>query len=76
MENILLSSIPNKFILRRIKWLSQKCNLIPYFIKMIESTGTSEIIIELFKYYYKFPIPFDNLGSLFNISVQTDDFKK
>jgi hypothetical protein len=49
------SNIPTKFKLKRIKYLSYKIDLVPYFKYMINSFNCEKIIYELHKYYYKVP---------------------
>ena len=46
------SKIPTKYILKRLKFLSQKTNLNKYFIFMTQKFKNIKIIIELHKYYY------------------------
>jgi hypothetical protein len=59
LESILSSQIPMKFKLKRIRILSENCNLIPYFDTMIQES-TLNVLQELFKYYYKSPLTIEN----------------
>ena len=52
LESILSSNIPDKFKLKRVRILSENCNLVPYFDTMIQEAQLT-ILQELFKYYYK-----------------------
>lgn len=65
LKQILTSSIPLKFKLKRIRILSENCNLIPYFNKMFDDVNP-EIFIELMKYYYKKPLTFQEIKLLFH----------
>lgn len=68
------SSVPTKYVLKRIKLLSTKVSLHPYFILMIHQFKDPKIIIELHKYYYVISHIFNNLVLLYNIlsSSQTN----
>jgi SAM-dependent methyltransferase len=63
---ILQSNIPQKYKLKRIKFLSQHCNLVPYFDKMISAYPSIDITIELFKHYYKTPMSYYIIEILVN----------
>ena len=52
LQALSISSIPPKYILKRIKLLSTKIFLYPYFNYMISIFNYSKIINELHKYYY------------------------
>ena len=58
LSNLLTSIIPTKYKLRKLKILSNNCNLNPYFNKMLYyDVGVFFTIKkELFKYYYHKPI--------------------
>lgn len=61
------STIPPKYKLKRIKILSQNCNLIPYFHKMIEGYPQVEVMKELFKHYYKTPLTYEMIENVIRI---------
>jgi SAM-dependent methyltransferase len=61
LRNILRSNIPDKFIMKRVRILSENCNLIPYFKSMI-TYSTFNILVLLMKYYYKKPLTFTELN--------------
>lgn len=67
LTEVLQSTIPPKFKLKRIKILSQNCNLIPYFNTMIVGYPQVEVTKELFKHYYKNPLTFDMIENLIRI---------
>ena len=58
------SNVPKKYILKRIKLLSQYISLVPYFQHMIRSFFSYKIILELHKHYYVVPHTFDSLSNL------------
>jgi len=60
LDSILNSSIPEKFQLKRIRILSENCNLVPYFGTMIDFSRLS-VLKELFKYYYKTPLGIEQI---------------
>jgi len=66
LNTILSSLIPDKFKLKRIKILSQNCNLIPYFNDMIESKNSISVLYQLMKYYYKIPMETIQLKNISN----------
>jgi SAM-dependent methyltransferase len=66
LKSILKSQIPIKYILKRIRILSENCNLIPYFDTMIIESLELEVLSELFKYYYYTPISSNNIRSIVN----------
>lgn len=55
------SCVPIKFQLKRIKYLSERISLIPYFQYMVDVGFAIEIIIELHKYYYQIVHDFDTI---------------
>jgi SAM-dependent methyltransferase len=68
ISQVLQSAIPSKYKLKRLKFLSQNCNLVPYFEYMLELYPPIEIISELLKYYYKIPMTFTMIEYLVRIS--------
>jgi hypothetical protein len=64
LYSLAYSSIPPKYILKRIKLLSTKIILYPYFIYMVQVFNNIKIIYELHKYYYIVPHTFKSLQSL------------
>ena len=71
LNNILSSTIPDKYKLKRIKILSQNCNLIPYFNEMIEPSSLT-VIYQLMKYYYKVPMEIEQVKELSKSLLVTD----
>jgi len=69
---ILTSNIPDKYILKRIKILSQNCNLIPYFNEMITPSSLT-VIYQLMKYYYKVPMELEQIIDLSKCIIISDD---
>jgi len=68
LSNILSSSkTPSKYILKKIKILSENVNLIPYFSQMISYTSEGDIIYQLMKYYYKVPMDIENINNILKI---------
>lgn len=51
LRSILDSNIPQKFILKRIKYLSSYCDLSEYWMSMID-IAPEDILVILMKYYY------------------------
>ena len=64
LSNLANSGIPSKYILKRIKLLSTKISLNPYFHFMVHIFNDSKVIYELHKYYYIIPHTFQSLSSL------------
>jgi SAM-dependent methyltransferase len=65
------SPIPIKYILKRIKLLSECVNLNPYFNRMIETFSSEKIIFQLYKYYYKKPQTFKDI---FGVVKKIDNY--
>ena len=63
------SYIPPKYILKRIKLLSTKISLYPYFQYMIKYFNNIKILHELHKYYYTIPHTFESLILVNNILI-------
>jgi hypothetical protein len=66
LTNLLSSLIPTKHKLKKLRILSENCNLNPYFNDMLYYVaGTSFTIVkELFKHYYHKPITIDELVAI------------
>jgi len=73
LHNILGSSTPIKFVLRKIKVLSEYLNLIPYLPNMLKHTHNNEITYQLMKYYYKTPLLSENIKELSTSITDTTD---
>jgi SAM-dependent methyltransferase len=72
LSNILSSSTtPSKYILKKIKILSENVNLIPYYSEMISYTSKGDIIYQLIKYYYKVPMDIENINNILKIDDLT-----
>jgi hypothetical protein len=72
LSNILSSTTtPSKYILKKIKILSENVNLIPYFSQMISYTSKEDIIYQLMKYYYKVPLDIENINNILKIDDLT-----
>lgn len=72
LKSLSNSNIPNKYILKRIKLLSQHVILQPYFNFMVNTFHTPKVIITLHKYYYDVPYNFTNLFALVRLcNMQT-----
>lgn len=67
LDTILTSNIPDKFKLKRIKILSENCNLVPFFNYMIEIKSSIDVTKQLIKYYYKNPLTFNIVVHLSDI---------
>ena len=88
LEALFRSSIPTKFILKRIRILSDYCNLSSYFDVMVSVIKETPILPVLFKYYYKNPLTnisvmnlvenMENVNSLLPICnlLKTEDEKR
>ena len=72
---ILKSVIPDKYKLKRIKLLSENCNLIPYFNDMIIHQNSNLVIYQLMKYYYKVPLEIENIINWVNCGNFKNNFK-
>ena len=64
LHNILISQTPAKFVLKKIKVLSEHINLIPYLNYMIKFTHVNDITFQLLKYYYKTPLTNESINEL------------
>jgi len=62
---LLKTAIPKKFKLKRIKLLSTKVNLIPYYSIMIEQSYSLILLNNLSKYYYNDFIHFHTMKNIF-----------
>lgn len=70
------SNVPSKYILKRIKLLSQYVILTPYFNYMVSAFHIPKIILTLHKYYYDSPYEFMHLFSLlkrYNLQNASDE---
>ena len=67
LEGFSDSNIPDKYILKRIKKLSEYISLVPYFEKMIKIFNSPKIIRNIVKYYYETSISFDTMVLLVRI---------
>ena len=79
LANLANSGIPPKYMLKRIKLLSTKINLNPYFHFMIHIFNSFKVIYELHKYYYVIPHTFQSLISLCNNIIpdyKVENFEK
>ena len=81
ITNLLTSLIPTKHKLKKLKILSENCNLKPYFNVMLNNLTWSKfsIVKKIFKYYYCSPITIAEISDvLSNYYVDlplTDDYK-
>jgi len=66
ITNLLSSLIPTKHKLKKLKILSENCNLNPYFNVMLNNVTWSNfsIVKKLFKYYYHKPITIDEISDI------------
>ena len=66
ITNLLSSLIPTKHKLKKLKILSENCNLKPYLNVMLNNVTWSDfsIVKKLFKYYYHKPITFDEISDI------------
>ena len=64
IDSLANSNVPPKYILKRIKLLSQYVILNPYFNYMVSTFYTPKIILTLHKYYYDTPYDFMNMFSV------------
>jgi len=61
------SLVPTKYILKRIKLLSEYISLVPYLTDMINAFNSAKVLLELHKYYYFVPHDFKTITKiLFN----------
>jgi hypothetical protein len=76
LNRLLISSIPPKYILKRIKLLSQQIALAPYLNHMIQYTVNFKILVELIKYYYVTPLNFNSMCkyvTTYSHSIDSDE---
>ena len=66
--------IPDKYILRRLKILSNYINLAEYFDIMLGSFTSSKILLDLHKYYYIYPYTLITLNNLISRIYLNYDF--
>uniref|UniRef100_A0A6C0D8V9 Methyltransferase domain-containing protein n=1 Tax=viral metagenome TaxID=1070528 RepID=A0A6C0D8V9_9ZZZZ len=64
LTSVLISVLPKKFLLRRIKLLSEKTNLKSLYPEMITHTNNISILNTLSKYYYNEVLKFNNLDTI------------
>jgi SAM-dependent methyltransferase len=64
LNNLACSDVPPKYILRRLKYLSEQVSLVSYFHLMIELFSNKKIISNLHKYYYFVPHTFNTIIEL------------
>jgi SAM-dependent methyltransferase len=64
IDSLANSNVPPKYILKRIKLLSQYVILHPHFNYMIATFHSPKVILTLHKYYYDTPYDFMNMFSL------------
>ena len=60
------TSMPDKFILKRLRILSEYTELTSNFETMIKSFKSSKVILGIHKYYYIYPHTFINLSDIIN----------
>lgn len=70
--SVLCSSLPKKFLLRRIKLLSEKINLKNLYTQMIKHTNDISILNTLSKYYYDEVLNFHNLDFIIYYKVNSE----
>jgi len=74
MRSLLLSTIPKKYMLKRIKILSEVCDLSHCFDTMI-GYAREDVFVELIKYYYKNPLTIHNMKIIIDRFVIMDEHK-
>jgi len=74
MRSLLLSTIPKKYMLKRIKILSEVCDLSHCFDTMI-GYAREDVFVELIKYYYKNPLTIHNMKIILDRFVILDEHK-
>jgi SAM-dependent methyltransferase/cell fate (sporulation/competence/biofilm development) regulator YmcA (YheA/YmcA/DUF963 family) len=67
------SKVPPKYQLRRIKILSQKISLIPYFKHMISTFIHEKVLFEVHNYYYNEPHSYESLNNLIRKIMNTQE---
>ena len=55
------TAIPTKYVLRRIKKLSEYISLVPYFSYLINIFNDHKILIQIYKHYYKTVTTFETI---------------
>jgi ubiquinone/menaquinone biosynthesis C-methylase UbiE len=78
LNNLLTAGTPTKHKLKKLRILSENCNLNPYFNEMISYSAGSyfSIIKELFKHYYHKPLTFHEIITINSnsyIDIPSDD---
>jgi SAM-dependent methyltransferase len=66
INSLASSLVPPKYILKRLKLLSQHISLVPYFNHMVTTFHSEKVLLELHKYYYVVPYTFDVLHRFIN----------
>lgn len=66
------NKIPDKYVLKRIKLLSEHISLVPHFFDMVETFSSQKVILKLHEYYYKTSYSFENLKSLIDNLIIID----
>ena len=66
INSLASSLVPPKYILKRLKLLSQHISLVPYFNHMVTTFHSEKVLLELHKYYYIVPYTFDVLHIFIN----------
>lgn len=69
IHSLASSTVPPKYILKRLKLLSQHVSLVPYFGSMVESFKSAKVLIDIHRFYYNFSHSFSTLISLANSLV-------
>lgn len=72
ISNLSNSMVPPKYVMKRIKILSQYISLVSYFKDMITSFRTPKIILDLHKFYYVHPHSFETIMTISNYLVSYD----
>lgn len=81
ITNLLSSLIPTKHKLKKLKILSENCNLKPYLNVMLNNITWSNfsLVKKLFKYYYHKPITIDEISDILSnyylVLPSTEDYK-
>jgi 2-polyprenyl-3-methyl-5-hydroxy-6-metoxy-1,4-benzoquinol methylase len=69
IQSLGFSLIPPKYILKRIKILSEYISLVPYFKVMVNSFNSEKIILELHKHYYVIPHDFNSINQILSTLI-------
>ena len=67
ISTLALSYIPTKYILKRLKLLSEYVDLKLFFKHLIENFKNKQIILKIFKYYYSEPINYYIINYTMNL---------